>query len=176
MKLATRALVPVAAIALLAGCATPSGGTAFEVNGTSTRLTAIDDAANDCVSLSGGQLDLAQIKTTVAQMLLSGEVAHRVAEATGTSITEAERDAEITKQQAGGFAKSSKCSQAISGFIDYTLVTNKLGAPKMLDEVKKLDVQVNPRFGAWRPEKGNFTNESGSLSREDLGLGKVFGG
>lgn len=176
-KLAVRLLVPAAAAVLLVGCANPNGQTAFQVGGSSVSLGDIDRATDGCVNASQGKIGRAEIKTTVAQMMLAGELTRAVEDATGTKLDQSDRDKAFQQQGQGSepLLANTDCKVAVQGFLDYQALMTKLGAPKLLDEVKKLDVEVNPRYGQWRAEKGSFTNGSGSLSSEDLGFGKVYG-
>ena len=58
----------------------------------------------------------------------------------------------------------------------YAAITGKLGQDKSREQLRALDVQVNPRYGSWNPADGTFTGATGSLSMQDMGQGKVFGG
>ncbi|MEL4505355.1 hypothetical protein AAEX63_10585 [Luteococcus sp. H138] len=169
-----RVAVPLMALALFAGCSTPTGGTAFEVNGQATRMSQVTDSAKGCAGII--QQDAAMIKTEVAKMLLMGDLATEISKATKVELTPAMRGAALTKLQGDALTADPQCATAVRGFADYAALAEKLGQDKLAAAMSGLDVKVNPVFGTWDAKKGTFTSDSGSLSTEDLGQGKVFGG
>lgn len=176
MKFLARAAVPAVAVALLAGCSTPSGDTAFEVNGNRTSVSSVDDAAVGCEAVGQGQINASAIKGQVARMLLAGQLARTVAERNNFTIDGNARAAAITELQGNELMKNDECARAVTSFGDFSVVQKRLGAEQLRTEIGKLAVQVNPRYGQWDASKMSFTGGSGSLSRESLGNGQVFGG
>lgn len=169
----SRVAVSVAALALVAGCGTPSGGTAFEVNGSDVAMQQVEDSAAACAKLIEQQP--AVIRGEIGRMLLAGELADQLARTSGVEVTPAMQGASLDKLQGRPLLADPECGKAITGFANYAAVSEKLGATKLADGLGKLDVRVNPAFGAWDASRGTFTGGSGSLSMEDLSQGKVLG-
>lgn len=172
MKFA-RVAAPLAAVLMFAGCSTPSGGTAFSVDGTATSQSTVDDATSACARLT--QQDASALRAKVAQLVLMGQLAPAVAKAGHISLTSAMENQAVSQLDAGPLLNDPACASAVRGFADFNAVANKLGKDKTIAALKGLDVKVNPVYGTWDPETAAFTPASGSLSSEDLGLGKVFG-
>ncbi|MEL4359402.1 MULTISPECIES: hypothetical protein [unclassified Luteococcus] len=169
-----RVAVPLMALALFAGCGTPTGSTAFQVDGQTTRISQVEDSAKGCAGII--QQDATMIKPQVANMLLMKELARGAAQATRVEITPAMRAEALKQLQGEPLLANPECAAAVNGFADYAALAQKLGKEKLSTAIKGLDVQVNPVFGTWDRDKGAFASSSGSLSMEDLGQGKVFGG
>ncbi|GAA1388449.1 hypothetical protein [Luteococcus peritonei] len=172
MKIA-RIAAPVAALLLMAGCATPSGGTAFDVDGTRTSVEQVDTAAEGCARLT--QTPAEQIHTQVAQMLLSGSMADAISERAGVPITNQMIAKPVKALRGEQLMTDPDCKVAVESLARYAAINDTLGEAKSRNQVKALDVQVNPRYGNWNPSAGTFTGQTGSLSMQDLGQGKVFG-
>lgn len=169
-----RVAVPLMALALFAGCGAPTGSTAFAVNGETTKMSQVTDSAQGCAGII--QQDASVIKPQVARMLLMGDLAKQISKDTKTSVTPQMQADALTKLEGDALTVDPQCATAVRGFADYAALAEKLGKDKLDDAMAALDVKVNPVFGTWDAKKGTFTAESGSLSAEDLGQGKVFGG
>ncbi len=175
MKPIVRLAAPAIAIALFAGC-TPSGQTAFEVNGERIGMSAVDSAAKGCEAVGQGQIQASAIKSQIARMLLVGQLARTVAAENDFEIDGAARSAAITQLEGDDLMTNADCATAISSFGDFSVAQQRLGAEQLQKEISALDVEVNPRFGQWDASKASFTSSTGSLSSQALGNGQVFGG
>lgn len=175
MKHIVRAAAPVLAIALLAGCSTP-GDTAFVVDGERTRLSTVDDTAAGCEAIGQGQIKAEAIKGEVVRMLLAGQIAQAVASNEKFTIDGAERAKAITQLQGDELRTNAECARAVDSFADFAVVSQRLGQAQLAKAIDKVKVDVNPRYGTWDTTKMAFTSTSGSLSREAVGNGTVFGG
>ncbi|GAB2483079.1 hypothetical protein GCM10027030_16560 [Luteococcus sediminum] len=173
MKLARMAL-PMAALALVAGCSTPNGGTAFEVDGDRVAMGQVDSAADGCARVI--KQDAAAVHGEVARMLLVGSIGQAIAEQTRTAITPAMRSEALAKLQGEQLLADPQCATAVNAFADYAAINQELGQQKVAQAVKGLDVKVNPRFGNWDASRGSFTGASGSLSVQDIGQGEIVAG
>lgn len=172
MKLA-RLAVPMAALALFAGCSTPTGGTAFEVAGQRVSMAQVEDAAAGCAGLV--QQDSQALTGEVARMMLSGQLAEAVAEKTSTAVDPAKRSQALKQLQGEELLADEDCAVAVNGFADYAVINQELGQDKVRSAIKSLDVEVNPRFGGWDKARGTFSGTSGSLSMEDISSGEILG-
>lgn len=168
-----RVAVPFAALALVAGCSAPTGGTAFDVAGSRTTMSQVDDAAAACAKLV--EQDPTTIHDEIGRMLLAGGLADQLAKDSGVEVTPAMQGAALDKMQGRPLLEDPECGKAVTGFANYAAVTEKLGATKLAEGLARLDVQVNPAFGSWDASRGTFTGGSGSLSMQDLSQGKVLG-
>lgn len=172
MKFA-RIAAPVAALLLVAGCSSPTGGTAFEVQGERVSSNQVDAATQGCSRLldAGEQ----EIKQQISGMMLSGALADAVAERTGTAITPQSQDKAIDALQARSLLKDPDCAVPANSIARYAVVAQALGEKKLGEQVRALDVQVNPRLGQWDADRGAIVGSTGSLSVQDLGQGVVGG-
>lgn len=173
MKLARMAL-PMAALALVAGCSTPNGGTAFEVDGDRVAMDQVDSSADGCARVI--KQDASALHGEVARMLLVGSIGRAVAEQAHTAITPAMRSEALARLQGDQLLADPQCATAVNAFADYAAINQKLGQAKVAKAVKDLDVKVNPRFGNWDASRSSFTGASGSLSVEDISRGEIVAG
>lgn len=168
----SRVIAPLAALVLLAGCGTPSAATAFVVDGKTVTQSTVDDVAEGCAVLA--KQPAAAIRGQVAQYLLVGQVADAVSARLSKPISAAAEAAALKQIGGESLAADQACAPAARGLARYAAISALAGKEKLASTVGELDVKVNPAYGTWDPAKATFTG-SGSLSREDLGQGKVFG-
>ncbi|MGO4956585.1 hypothetical protein ACTQ49_04810 [Luteococcus sp. Sow4_B9] len=173
MKL-TRVAVPMAALALFAGCSTPSAGVAFQVADNTVTMDQVNTSSAGCERLV--QQQEGSLTGEIARMLLTGEVAQAVAEKTGTQITPAMRSKALTALQGESLTADADCATAVNGFADFAAINEAVGQEKVQSIIRGLDVKVNPRFGNWDSSTGTFSGTSGSLSMEDVSFGEILGG
>lgn len=162
----SRAAVSLAALALLAGCATPSGSTAFSVDGNRTSNKQVDRAAAGCASVLGE--DASQIRLQVGQFLLRGAVADAVISRDHLTISDAEIAAAESKMGAAKLETDPDCAVAVKQFVRFAVVANKVKSDRLEATIRALDVKVNPAYGTWDPTRAAYTGESGSLSTQSV--------
>lgn len=161
---AARVIAAVVSVAALAGCAVPSGGTAFDVNGSTISTRDVDRAAADCAKLVGSTPD--KIRVQVATMYLQGLIAEQVATNTNVTVSDAEKSSVAKSQNLGPLMDGGACQAAVETWLNIAVVQQKLGAQKLVAEAKKLDVKVNPIFGPFKASNLSLPGGSGSLSNQ----------
>ena len=155
----------VAAVAALAvtGCATPSGGTAFQVEGHSISITELQSAAQACAAPLGfneGAMDV-QIRI----IALQGLIGRVLAEQNDLTYTDSQvRDA-LAAQQVGGALDAAGCSQVARDYGTFFLAATQVGADRGIAQITDMDVLVNPRLGSWDREQLGLRHSNGSLSQ-----------
>lgn len=169
-----RVAVPLAALLLFAGCGAPSASTAATVGDAKVTEQQVDDAAEGCAAVT--KRPAAALRTDVAQFLVLGAVTQQLSRATGTVVTPAMHAAVVKQNQPGPLMDDPKCAAAVNGILDFNALAAKLGVKETQKQMRALGVTVNPRYGTWDSDKGDFTRAGGSLSRESLGVGQVIGG
>ena len=157
-----RLLVAVVSAAALAGCAAPSGGTAFDVNGATISTRAVDQAATDCARLVGSTRD--KIREQVATMYLQGLIAQQVAATDKVAISAGEKTAVVSSQNLGQLMDGSACQAAVETWLNIAVLQQKIGAQKLLADAQKLTIQVNPIYGPFQASNLSLPGGSGSLS------------
>lgn len=169
MNKLARVAAPLAALALLAGCSN-NPQVAFSINGESTRIEAVRQAAADC-SLSGEGSEL-----TMAAILLEGQLAEQVAKKADVAISDEAADNALI--QGAGYTKakfSTECWNHLRGQGRYMIVGSNVGRDGWIKAVKDVDVVVNPVFGATDPQIKLLTGKSGSLSQPGSNYGVAQG-
>ena len=161
---AARAIAAVVSVVALAGCAVPSGGTAFDVNGTTISNRDVNQAATDCAKLVGSTPD--KIRTQVATMYLQGLIAQQVAAANGVSVSDSEKAAIAKSQNLKPLMDGSACQSAVGTWLTIAVLQQKMGAQKLVSEANKLTVKVNPIYGPFKASNLSLPGGSGSLSNE----------
>lgn len=167
VKLA-RGLVATLAVVAVAGCATPPGGTAFEVNGQTVSNRQVDRSASDCATLSGVG-NKSAIRSDVASILLRGLIARQVAADNDITITDAARTAAETKYQSSKLMNGGQCQVAGEANLDLLVVLENMGEAKFVAAARKLTVVVNPQYGTYDPTSVGLSGRSGSLSNDGSG-------
>lgn len=159
---AARAIAAVVSVVALAGCAVPSGGTAFDVNGTTISNRDVNQAASDCAKLVGSTPD--KIRTQVATMYLQGLIAQQVAATDKVAISAGEKTAVVSSQNLGQLMDGSACQAAVETWLNIAVLQQKIGAQKLLADAQKLTIQVNPIYGPFQASNLSLPGGSGSLS------------
>ena len=157
-----RVIAAVVSVAAMAGCAAPSGGTAFDVNGATISTRAVDQAATDCAKLVGSTHD--KIREQVATMYLQGLIAQQVAVADNVTISDGEKSAVVKAQNLNQLMDGGACQNAVDTWLNIAVLQQKVGAQKLLADAQKLSVQVNPIYGPFQASNLSLPGGSGSLS------------
>lgn len=161
---AARAIAAVVSVVALAGCAVPSGGTAFDVNGSTVSTRDVNRAATDCAKLVGSTPD--KIRTQVATMYLQGLIAEKVAANNDVTVSDAEKAAVAKSQNLKPLMDGSDCQSAVDTWLNIAVLQQKMGAQKLVSEAQKLTVKVNPVYGPYKASNLSLPGGSGSLSNE----------
>ena len=157
---------PIAALVALAlggtvltGCST-SPTDAATVDGTSitrSQLQQALDGANQILG-AGNQLSDAQVLTVLVQ----GVVADSVAEQRNLSITDGDRDAKLS---AAALAVPS-ARPFVYDVANESIISERIGETQFRDAIASAKVVVNPRYGAWQPQRSiAVIADNGSLSQ-----------
>lgn len=167
MKKTWRLAVPVVAVALLTGCV-PSGGTAFIIDGTPVSSRAVDAVVSGCATALRTQPS-SNLGTNVVSWMVAGRVADTVASKTRQTVTDEQRLQFLSASPEGqAMLTNADCAQAVKGFAAYSilrqLISAQSGQAAFDAEVRKISVQVNPRYGSWDARQGKLGIGTGSLS------------
>ena len=160
MNKAARTLAAGVAVAALAltGCAN-SPADAATVNGVRIADSTVREVARVLGQATGSEPGLALKQATYDLVL--GEAARQVAASTGTTITAADQQEVIgqypavaaVSQVPGGAEWADAATRAF-------LLQEELGADKFVEEVGKLDITINPRYGQWDASRASFGDAS----------------
>lgn len=170
-------IAPAAALALVAGCST-SPTTALSVNQTSVSESTVLDTTKSCLTGLGIPLEFAGAnKVPTINNMLRGVMADQIAKDEGVQITDSQAE-QLAQQslpaEAQGQLNSPECKQMTLGAARFSLLIQQLGQETMMAAVRRLDVVVNPKYGAYDPEQGQIVQDStGSLSRTIDTYGKT---
>lgn len=162
MNIAVRTAVVAAAAALaLTGC-THNPSVAATVDGVAISERAVQQATDALVAAFDA--DPSDARDFAVNRTIHGQLAERIAADNGITITEADRVEVLNQQpQLAALAQQPHGKALADDWIDITVVAGSLGTEKLLSEVAKHPVTVNPRYGAWDPTTAS-TGGSGSLS------------
>ena len=158
MNKLVRLAAPIAALALMAGCA-KSPDVAFSVNGEATRMSAITQAAKACAQSGPGS------ELTMTALLLEGAIADQVISTSSMVISNSEADAVLLNTAGYNPEKfSAECWSHLRGAARYAIGIGRIGEQAWRENLKGIDVVVNPVFGSVNPETKMLTGRSSSLS------------
>lgn len=160
MKFARLAPAAAALVALAAtvGCS-PTPTTAAQVGGTTISESELSASLEDCLAL-GLQANAQQVLVP----LVIGEIMDQVGDQYGTPVPE-----DLIRQMAdsdpslSAVYNSDGCDKVARAQITYSLLISELGDQAVHEAVNATDVQVNPRYGEWDPQRFSIDG-SGSLS------------
>lgn len=156
MKLAR--IAPVVALAALVGCS-PSPTVAADVAGTVITRAELNASHQGCASL-GYDIPV----NGILSLLVLSDALQVAADEAGVSLTAEEIDAAAAaNQDLAGALSDPGCARAAKTSVALGLLSQKIDPAKILESVKKMDIQVNPRFGQWDPTQATIEG-SGSLS------------
>lgn len=177
-------VAPVAALLLLTGCADGTHpGAAAVVGDTEISVERVDKVTRAVSSVVGRPLN---VSDTLSE-LINGELVETVAEKRSVSLSDAEtaKAMEVLLENNAEAIQKFEKDPVANGFLRdaarSTLGMIKLGGGKtltdqdtqqafqagkqiVLDESKKIEIRVSPRFGTWSGDK--IAKLSGSLSVE----------
>ncbi len=170
MKRSTRALVGMAAVVVLAGCANPSGTVAFQLGDTTVSNAQVTDSSAGCARLMEG-VKPEQVRMTVAQFMVGGLISDAIIQQKQLTVTDSQIDQRVTELQGQPLLADADCARAVRDLARWDLVKETVGAAAFQSDVGKLDVAVNPRYGSWDSLRGTLTGASGSLSSEAVNGG-----
>ena len=158
-------IVAVAAAAALAvsGCATPSGGTAFQVEDEQMSLSDLSSAAQACAGPLGFTQDAMNVQIRI--IALQGLIGKVLAEQNDLSYTDAQVREALAEQQIEGALDEPGCSQIARDYGTFFLAATQVGADKGISQITAMDAVVNPRIGSWDREQLGLRHSNGSLSQ-----------
>lgn len=155
--------VAVAAALAVTGCAHPSGGTAFEVEGHSISLTDLQSAAQACAAPLGFSQDAMDAQIRI--IALQGLIGKALAEQNGLSYSDAQVRQALADQQVDGALDAPGCSEVARAYGTFFLAATQVGAERGIAQITAMDVVVNPRLGSWDREQLGLRHGNGSLSQ-----------
>ncbi|MBA8794579.1 hypothetical protein FHX74_002198 [Friedmanniella endophytica] len=145
---------------LVSGC-TESPDAAAVVDGSKISRSTLEQsvtAAGEVLAGSGNTLSRDQVLT----VLIQGEIAEHVAQQQGITITDADRDAELSEQALSVPA----ARDFVYDVADTSIMTKRLGEQQFAKLIAGSDVVVNPRYGSWQPGQSvTVIAGNGSLSQ-----------
>lgn len=163
MNKAARTLAAGVAVAALAltGCANAPSDAAT-VGGVRIADSTVREVARSLTALSGTESSVALKQATYD--LLLGEASRQIAASTGTTVAAAERQAVVAENQLASAVSSTPEGAPWGEAVGSTYVLlEKLGEAKYVEELNKIAITVNPRYGQWDASRVTFTDAS--LSR-----------
>lgn len=163
MNKAARTLAAGVAVAALAltGCANAPADAAT-VNGVRIADSTVREVAQILGSTPGADSTMVMKQATFD--LLMGEASRQIAASTGTTIKASDQSGLMAQYPAvGAVAQNPQGKPWVDAVTASYLVHEQLGAEKFLEELNKVDITVNPRYGQWATNAGGFVD--GSLSR-----------
>lgn len=160
MNKAARTLAVGAAVAALAltGCAN-SPSDAATVEGVRIADSQVRQVAQALTDGRGMEPSMALKQATYD--LLLGEASRQVAASTGTVVSAADQAELVGQYQAlAAVADNPAAAPWVDAVTRSFLIGDQLGGEKYTEEILKLDVTVNPRYGKWDPLNGPITDAS----------------
>lgn len=144
------------AVAVLGGCAGSPTDVAT-VGNTSISRDQLDS------SLAGARAVGQQFSNDqLLSVLIQGEIADQVADQRGITITDSDRD----KQLNPAVLKVQQARDLAYDLADIQIVNEALGEDEFKKVVTAADVEINPRYGSWKPSQAlAVIPGTGSLSR-----------
>lgn len=167
MSKAARTLAAGVAVAALAltGCTQPpyAAGT---VEGVPVPDEAVQRAGKALVDAAA--LGSATAYKQAAFDLLLGEASRQIAADHGHQISEAEKQQLIRGDQTVGSIMGNPDAWAWGDAVATTyMVSRELGQERFVEELKGLDIEVNPLYGSWDPSVGTMVDSALSASAGD---------
>lgn len=153
MNKAARVLTVGIAVAALAltGCA-GNPADAASVGSVSVRDSTVRGVADTIVEVTGTDRGVALKQATYDLTL--GEASRQIAQATGTAVSPAQGAAVISQNQAAAAVAATEKGAPWAAAVGTTYVLlQDLGEERFIEELNKLDINVNPRYGAWDPQR-----------------------
>lgn len=153
------------AVLALSSCA-QVGGTAATVGDARITDNEVSDASALVAQVVGTEPN--QINQgAILQALVRGELADELAARNAITLTNTERDAalaEVTDEAILGLAATPDGKEVAYDLVDFALVAQKLGENGLVNGVKNIKVDVNPRYGTWSAADFAVSPSLGSLS------------
>lgn len=161
MKLARLAVPAVAVVALLAGCS-PSPGTAAQVDGATVSESEVQSVMDGCEALG---IPVSEIpRAQFLSNLVMDHAAKKVANEQGVAIDEALTTSYLQQNpQFAPYMGNEECAKLVEPIGTLIALQDHMDTQQLTDELGKVDIEVNPRYGAWDPEQQQITG-SGSMS------------
>lgn len=163
-----RAGARTAALLLVLGgmtaCGQASPSVVAYVGRTAISQTQLDEAvAGVSSTVEEGQQVSPQ---AVANVLVHGVIAERIAGQEGIAISDADRDAVLKGSNLESLLAVPAARPIAYDVADQQIVAQKLGPQAYLDRVAQQDVTLNPRYGVLDPaQKLIVSDQSGSLAK-----------
>lgn len=156
--------VAVAALALT-GC-TPPPSTAASVEGVRIPTETVTVTGDKLVSLGANP---AVAYKQAAFDLMLGEASRQIAAQTGTPVGDDERAAILARDPNAQTMADSPQGRAWAEAVSTTyVVLERVGDDDFASRLGDLDIEVNPRYGTWSPDRITLTDSA--LSRASDGL------
>ena len=158
------AVATAVAVVAAAGCSGFRGGTVAYVGDRAISQDQLDSAVSGVSeTLEEGQ----QVATdAVVNVLIHGDIAEQIAATRRITITDAERDKVLSTSNLANLLEVPAAKVVAYDVATQQIVATKVGARGYLDEMAKIQVTLNPRFGVLNTtEKTIIEGLSSSLSR-----------
>ncbi len=168
MNKAIRRLAVGAALAAftLTGCASWPG-TGVRVGATRISDDAIVRASVAIQDIRGaGDADATEVLQTAASGFALGEAARQIAAQNNIEVTTAAKQSAVTVSPA--LFASPDVGPLIDGIATNAVVASKLGQNAYLDQLSRIQIEVNPRYGNWSASQAALTSSALSTSLEAL--------
>lgn len=156
-------IVPVMAVAALAGCS-PAPGTAVVVDGKAYSRHDVRQAAESCATLLGLESNAITEPDAARGIALNGLIGE--IEAAYGEISPEQLQAVATQFGTGGPAalRDEVCAPVLLGYTKFNLVRQSGAGAVLSEAVAETDVMLNPMYGSLVPDEQALF-QSSSLSR-----------
>ncbi len=148
------------AVAGLTGCA-PSSGTAVQVGDQKISMDTFQADVAACSSLASS--DTMSPRQVIATTETQAAVGEELLARSGRTLSTAQRDALMTANNLTALNANPTCREMGRRLAALYAVVRGSDQNALLQQIKGLDIQVNPRLGQWYPEQLSVAGSS-SLS------------
>jgi hypothetical protein len=154
----------VIGLAVVTGCSGFRGGTVAYVGNSSITQAQLDSAVGGVQeTLEEGQNVAAD---AVVNVLIHGDIAEQIAATRKITVTDAQRDKLLATSNLASLLQVPAAKVVAYDVATQQIVATSIGARAYLDEMAKIPVTLNPRFGVLNTtEKTIIDGLSSSLSQ-----------
>ena len=156
-----RVILPLAAVALAAGCSMPDPSLAVNVGGTDIKESTITRVAEGCAPLLQRTPNL--IREDIVMMMTQATLAEQVISANSLEVSQSAVDEAIERGSLAGLRSNTDCKTLVDAAGRLSVLVDLIGEEQFLSAAGQIPVKLNPRYGEWSPVALSSTG-SGSLS------------
>ncbi len=164
-------LVPaVLASSLLVGCSRKPS-VAATVNDKTWTVEELEQISNSCkdeyLARGVAEYQLISFQADTLNLLMTAEASKIVANKIGLQITDEMIDVQMNMYETpdvAGLYNSEGCHDVFKAYGTLRIAGSNIPAEILIAEMEKLDIEVNPEYGIWKPGASADLSYSNSLS------------